>query len=217
MLSEKLAAAPFDDARADLVLQSSDKIHFRVFKLIISLASPIFADMFRMPSPPSQNSHEVQVVSLSEDSTALDVALRHIYPMPPLEGDTLLYASILTEFARKYQVDGLDKHISRYLTVSIELDPVGVYAMAIAYGHNSVGANAARSCLNLRFSNLQSPYLQCITSELELLKYYVACGEATSVFVSSHQTWPQSLAKFILSPNVVVRLTASGASPSQIL
>lgn len=197
MLSEKLAAAPFDDARADLILQSSDEIHFRVFKLIISLASPIFTDMFRIPSPPSQNSHEVQVVSLSEDSTALDVALRHIYPMPTLEGDTLLYASILTEFARKYEVNGLDKYISRYLTASIELDPVGVYAMAIAYGYNSIGVNAARSCLNLRFSDLQSPYLRCITTELELLKYYAACGEAASVFASSNQTWSWSLGKFV--------------------
>jgi hypothetical protein len=195
MLSETLAAAPFDDARADLILQSSDEKHFRVFKLILSLASPIFTDMFRMPSPPSQNSHEVQVVSLSEDSTALDVALRHIYPMQTPDGDTLLYASILAEFARKYEVDGLNKYISRYLTDSIELDPVGVYAVSIAYGYNSIGANAARSCLNLPFSDLQSPYLRCITTELELLKYHAACGVAASVFASSNRTWPTSLIK----------------------
>ena len=46
-----LAFAPFvDDARADLILQSADKVHFRVFKIILSLASPVFADIFSMPS-----------------------------------------------------------------------------------------------------------------------------------------------------------------------
>ena len=193
MAPENLAEAPFNDARADLILQSSDKIHFRVFKLILSLASPIFTDMFRMPLPPSQNSHELQVVSLSEDSTTLDVALRHIYPMQSREGNTLLNASILAEFARKYQVDGLDRYITRYLADSITLDPVGVYAMAQQYGYCSIGANAARSCLNRRFSDLQSPYLRCIITELELLKYHVACGEAASVFASSNRTWPRSL------------------------
>jgi hypothetical protein len=43
--SEKLAEAPFDDAQADLHLQSSDDVHFRVYKNILSLASPTFTDM----------------------------------------------------------------------------------------------------------------------------------------------------------------------------
>ncbi|KAH9986468.1 hypothetical protein BJV77DRAFT_925746, partial [Russula vinacea] len=76
-----LAPMPFDDEQADLILQS-DKVHFRVFKLILSPAFPIFADMFRIPQPPSEKLvDEVQVVPLFEDSTALEVVLRHIYPV----------------------------------------------------------------------------------------------------------------------------------------
>ena len=56
--SEELAKAPFDDLQADLILQSSDKVHFRVFKPILSIASPIFKDMFSIPSPPSQKPHD---------------------------------------------------------------------------------------------------------------------------------------------------------------
>ncbi|KAH9992394.1 hypothetical protein BJV77DRAFT_1109915 [Russula vinacea] len=48
------AQAPFDDAQADVILQSSDQVHFQVFKNILSLASPIFADTFSFPSPPSK-------------------------------------------------------------------------------------------------------------------------------------------------------------------
>jgi len=135
------------------------------------------------------------VVSLSEDSTALDVALRHIYPVRSPDSDKLLYASILAEFARKYQVEALDVFITIYLKDSIERDPVGVYAIAVTYGFNSIGANAAQSCLNLPFSGLLSPYLQSATAELELLKYHVACGEATSTVALSDRTWFSSLSQ----------------------
>ena len=191
---ENLAEAPFNDKKADLILQSSDQVLFYVFKPILSFASPAFTDMFSLPPPPSQNSRdEVQVVSLSEDSTTLDLALRHIYPMQPPEGDKLQYASILAEFTRKYQVEALNKFITSYLTDSIKRDPVGVYAIAVTYGYDDIGANAARSCLNLRFSRLKSPYLRCSTTELELLKYYVACGDAASAFASSNRSWSRPL------------------------
>jgi hypothetical protein len=196
MPPKNLAEAPFNDKKADLILQSSDQVHFYVFKLILSLASPVFTDMFSLPSPPSQNSRdEVQVVPVSEDSITLDVALRHLYPMQTPEGDKLHYASILAEFTQKYQVEALNKSITSYLTDSIEHDPVGVYAIAVTYGYDRIGANAARSCLNLRFSDLKSPYLRCLTTELELLKYHAACGEAASAFASSNRTWCLSLTK----------------------
>jgi hypothetical protein len=197
---EKLAEAPFDNAKADLVLQSSDEVHFRVYKNILSLASPVFTDMFSLPSPPSQKPHndkhnEIQMVTLSEHSTALDVALRHIYPVRTPKGDTLHYASILAEFARKYQMEALDRFITVYLTDSVERDPVGVYAIAVTYGYNDIGANAARTCLNLPFSGLRSQYMRCATAEhiAELFWYHVACGGAASALASSDRTWCSSL------------------------
>ena len=202
---EKLADAPFDDAQADLILQSSDEVptHFRVFKNILSLASPVFGDMFTLPSPPSENPHdEVQVVPLSEDSITLDIALRHIYPLrrtQPSEADNLRYARILAEFARKYQVEGLDQFIKGYLKDSLECDPatdpVGVYAIAVTYGYNDIGRSAAHTCLTLPFYDLRSPYLPCATLEhiLELLRYHVACGEAASNLASSDRSWLSSL------------------------
>ena len=194
MPPENLAEAPFNDKKADLILQSSDQVHFHVLKPILSFASAVFADMFSIPSPPSEHQDQIQVVPVSEDSTALDLALRHIYPMQTPEGDKLRYASILAEFMRKYQVEGLNKFITSYLTNSIERDPVGVYAIAVTYGYDGVGANAARSYLNLRFSRLKSPYLRCSTTEVELLKYHAACGDAASAFASTNRTWSGPLA-----------------------
>ena len=132
------------------------------------------------------------MVPLSEDSTALDVALRHVYPVrPPKATDALHYAIILAEFARKYQVEALDIFITGYLTDSVERDPVGVYAIAVTYEYHDMGAIAARSCLNLPFSGLESSYLRCITAEhiSELHRYHVACGEAAAAVASSDRTW----------------------------
>jgi len=190
-----LAQAPFDDARADLILRSSDGVPFRVFKIILSLASPIFADMFSIPSPASQQSDDpIPVVDLSENSKVLDVALRHLYPVRSPDAITLRDTSILAEFAHKYQVDAFEKFVTRYLAENVEQDPVGVYAIAATYGYKGVGAKAARSCQRLPFSRLQSPYVQCATAELhaDLLRYHAACGEAASA-ITSEREWFSSL------------------------
>ena len=190
------AEAPFDDARADLILETCDEVHFRIFHNILSLASPIVNNMFSIPLPPSQKPDEVQVVRLSEDSSALDVALRHIYPVrPPEVADTLHCAGILAEFARKYQVETLNNFLIGYLTDSIESDPVGVYAVAVTYEYNDIGSAAARACLYFPFSELESPYLRYTTVDhvLELLRYHVACGEAASAVASSDLKWLASL------------------------
>ena len=187
-----LAKAPFDDPQADLILQSSDKVHFRVFKPILSLASPVFKDMFSKSSTPSQERHDgVRVVYLTEHSTSLDVVLRHIYPMRLPEGDKLFYASHLAYFAWEYQVESLGESITAYLTDSVKHDPVGVYAIAVTYGYNDVGTSAARSCLRLPFSGLRSSYLRCATAEhiSDLMRYHAACGEAASAVAASDRTW----------------------------
>lgn len=208
-LESAAAEAPFDDAQADLILRSSDEVpvDFRVFKNILSLASPIFADMFSIPSPtpsPEKPHDEVQVVPLSEHSTALDIALRHIYPVQrTLKTDALHYASILAEFSRKYQMEALYQFIIGYLKDSIEDDPVGVYAIAVTYGYDEVGADAARLCLELPFSDLQSSYLRYATAEhiTELFKYHVACGQVASALASTNRSWFSSLSQSgILTP-----------------
>jgi hypothetical protein len=194
-----VAQAPFDDARADLILQSSEKepVHFRVSKFILSMASPIFADMLSIPSPASQSSHDqVQVVTLSEDSGTLDLSLRHIYPLRSPEVAELPQMRMLAEFAHKYQVDALEQDVSRYLMDAIDRDPIGVYVIAITYGYKSVGEKAFRLSLKYPFSRLRSPYLQYAPAQPyeELVMYHAACGEAASA-VTTDRSWFLSLGR----------------------
>ena len=86
------------------------------------------------------------------------------------------------------------------------MDPVGIYAIAVTYGYKNIGAIAARSCLNLPFSGLKSPYLRCITAEhiSELHRYHVACGEAAATTASLDRTW-----FMFLSENGIAKTIAS--------
>jgi len=195
--SSAWARTPFDDVQADLIVRSSDGVQFRVFKIILSLASTVFADMFSVPLPTSPDLHDdddsdevVQVVPVSERSEDLDLFLRHLYPVPPPDTVPLKSVGILAEFARKYQVDALEESIMQYLTNYVDHDPVGVYAIAVQYEHKGIAADAARACLNLPFSRLQSPCLQYATVQhmSELFGYYAACAEAACA-IASKRKW----------------------------
>jgi len=171
-----LAQAPFDDARADLILRSSDEmpVQFHVSKSILSVASAVFADMLSIPPPASQQPHEVQVVDLTEDSETLDLCLRHIYPIQSPNVEDLLQMRKFAEFTRKYQANVLEQYVIRYLTDAIKHDPVGVYFTAI----------------NSPIFHLEPPNVQDAPAELyvELLRYHATCGEAASQ-VAFQRSW----------------------------
>jgi BTB/POZ domain len=192
---ETLVVAPFDHKRADLILRSSDGVNFRVFKIILSLASSVFNDMFDIPQPisESENNHdELRVVTVTEDAKALDLCLRHLYPVPSPATAGLWGARVLADFARKYDVGALESVVARYLADSIGDDPVGVYAIAVTYGPKSIAAKAAQLSLKLPMTRLQSPQLRYITVELygELIQYHATCGDVASAVASKREWFP---------------------------
>jgi hypothetical protein len=206
--TETLASAPFDDSRADFILRSNNGVDFRVFKIILSQASPIFTDMFNIPQPASEElPAQCPVVTLSEDSKSLDFALRHIYPIETPTEVELPDACILIEFARKYQVKALRPVVARSLTDSIENDPAGVYAIAVTYGEADIAIKAARSSLSRPISRLQPSklQLQCATAALygELIQYHIACGEAASAVATERHWFPWTIGDMDWCPFVL--------------
>ncbi|EIN03879.1 hypothetical protein PUNSTDRAFT_19366, partial [Punctularia strigosozonata HHB-11173 SS5] len=79
---------PFDDVNADVILRSSDNVDFRVHKLILSLSSPFFRDMFTLPQAPLADAKDDPtdrpVVHMMEDHVTLDDILRLCYPLTSL-------------------------------------------------------------------------------------------------------------------------------------
>lgn len=188
---KRIAKAAFDDARADLILRTRDDVPmlFHVYGSILSIASPVFADMFIFL--PSQGpSGEIPVVDLPENFKTLDLALRHIYPVPSPKVSQLDQIYSLAEFARKYQVGALEQDVKGYLTGAIGHDPVGVFAIAVAYGYKDIGVQATQSSLNIEFTRLESPFVKHVPAGMywDLLKYHVECGKAASA-VASKRGW----------------------------
>lgn len=116
MIDSTYAAAPFDHAKADIILRSSDNIDFRVFKLFLSLASSFFESLFELPQPTETSEDQeikdgLAVVRVPENSKTLDLLLRFCYPCTLAEDpklEVLKDVVDVLEAARKYALDVIE-------------------------------------------------------------------------------------------------------------
>ncbi|KAI0799802.1 hypothetical protein BC629DRAFT_1285315, partial [Irpex lacteus] len=110
-----MAQVPFDRKDADVIIRSSDNVDFHVFKAVLILASPFFADMFSLKQPePTGSSTDVGTIAardpipISEDSKTFDCLMRLCYPIddPLLDRDCdLPLVEKVLEAAQKYLMD----------------------------------------------------------------------------------------------------------------
>ena len=73
----------FDWDDADVILRAihgTDSRDFRVHKLLPSLTSPVFKDMFGLPQPPSETL-EIHTIDVTDPPRALEVILRLFTPL----------------------------------------------------------------------------------------------------------------------------------------
>ncbi|EIW79748.1 hypothetical protein CONPUDRAFT_33035, partial [Coniophora puteana RWD-64-598 SS2] len=186
MDSPRVANAPFDAPDADFILRTSDDVDFRVFKAVLSLASPVFKDMLSLPQPTLASSPtETPVVPISETSTVLEPLLLICYPSMPPVLETLQGVRALLEIASKYDIACAVQYATTHLTLPhfLEANPVSVYCIAACYGIESVARAAARQTLNIASLGRPSAYVE----EMELvpaptyhrlLDYHYRCGQA---------------------------------------
>ena len=122
----------------DVILRSihgSDRRDFRVHKLLLSLASPVFKDMFGIPQPLSPASPDVDIVDMVDPPQALGVILRFIYPSsPPVIDDLSLLSEVLT-LADKYDIEAARSRLRPSLVKFAKTDPLRVYAIACRLGY----------------------------------------------------------------------------------
>ena len=82
----------FDNSDADTILRSVDDLDLRVYRVILSKASPVFRDRFTFPYPCPGGKHGddghhqkdgLLLVWLPESSATLSMLLYAIYPVSP--------------------------------------------------------------------------------------------------------------------------------------
>jgi hypothetical protein len=195
------AQAPFDhlDA-ADIIIRSSDGIHFRMIKVLLSLASTIFKDMLALPRSDIESIDETRdglaIVDLTETSETIKGLLSFCYPAiytGKVVLETLSEISALLEAATKYEMEGIRKDLIQSLIRPqfLEQQSLRVYAIAC---RNKLEAEARLAAkYTLRRPILEHPYFPELASiDAEKLycvqMYRKECAEAAMKVATEH-TW----------------------------
>ena len=97
---------------ANVILQSSDKVNYRVHKLVLALCSPFFEDMLSLPQPPDDEIVDgLPVVQLSEDSGVLNCLVSLLYPILPVIPGSYKQVFTLLTACQKYDMVSLQSFI----------------------------------------------------------------------------------------------------------
>lgn len=160
----------FDAPDGDIILRALNPLahrDFRVHKLILSLASPVFRDMFGIPQPRANAINvDTEIVEMTDPPRALDLVLRLIYPFPPPTVDSLdllVESLVITD---KYNIEGARARLREPLKRFIRESPLRVYAVASRFGFNEEAEMAS--------SLTTSIFLPALTNLPDDLKYIPA-------------------------------------------
>jgi len=137
----------FNVPGGDVILraQGPPNRDFRVHKLVLSLASPFFGDMFGIPQPPNALTTGDEVIDVTDPPQALGLVLRLIYPFPPPNVnnlDLLVEGLVITD---KYNIEGARARLRVELTKFVNDAPLRVYAIASRFGFDGEAEAAASS------------------------------------------------------------------------
>ncbi|KAH7325326.1 hypothetical protein B0J17DRAFT_710331 [Rhizoctonia solani] len=156
----------------DLTIRSADGINFKVHSLFLSVASPLFSDLFK-----AGNNNEI--FRFPENAEVLAVMLKFIYPKPTPVITSMHLLNDAVRIAKMYQLDNMKTRLREQLVlvdspVSVYSNPLGALCIAATHGFTPEAELAA---------NLASK--QCDFEEGEDLKTLVDAtqGPATAELV----------------------------------
>lgn len=90
---------------ADVILQSSDLVFFRVHKSILAMSSPFFNDLFSLSQPCDDEVVDgLPVIRVSEDAEVLHCLLTVLYPIPSVIPDSYEENLALLAVLQKYNM-----------------------------------------------------------------------------------------------------------------
>ncbi|KAI0046378.1 hypothetical protein FA95DRAFT_1560156 [Auriscalpium vulgare] len=178
------AAPPFDGPFADMILRSCDGIRFHVSKYILSIASPVFADMFRLAVAAAsldEMCDGLPMVPMTEDAATLDLLLRWCYPTPRPPLATLEDVQRMVGAMQKYDIHAFDEVAQEALQMHLARDPSAMLSIAIKF---RMCEWTRRAVLALPLATLMSHPGLADRTLLALIRYHTACGAAASAVTS---------------------------------
>ncbi|OAX40148.1 hypothetical protein K503DRAFT_21412 [Rhizopogon vinicolor AM-OR11-026] len=187
------ASPPFQHAKADIILRSSDGIDFRVFTLFLNLASSSFDSIIEQAGRSGQISDDLPIVSVEENHRVLDIWLRFCYPSTLSEDPALDdFEDILPvlEAARKYSLKPLENKVRQVLKSRMEKEPWRCFALAMRGDLVTEATLAAEHTLRQPLIPAKFPEIDLITATemLALLTYHQKCGIRVQ-FLGENLSW----------------------------
>lgn len=198
------APAPFNRSHADVILRTSDNVDFRFYKLLLTLASPFFANMFALPQPCSldeaadETKYGLPIIPVAEKSLVLQKLLGLCSPvydteLPVLESLDVVMAVL--DAADKYDMKCVGKFVVKMITAPefLEQEPMRVFAIACRYRAELETNVAARYML--RFAVWELAYVAELdfisgSDYQRLVKYHASCGQAMSQLIRLWSLFP---------------------------
>ncbi|KAG2051069.1 hypothetical protein BDR06DRAFT_612615 [Suillus hirtellus] len=191
------ASSPFDHPKADIILRSSDRVDFRVFKLFLALASPLFETMFELPQPAAVGTSDdtkdgLPVIPMQENSKILDTFLRFCYPSTLAEDpslDNLIDIKAIIGVAKKYSLDLIERRVCQALANPkvLEAEPLRCFAIARNARLTDETIIAAKYTLRQPLIPTWFPEIEMITASdlLALLTYHNKCSVAAASLLAN--------------------------------
>ena len=145
---------------ADVIIRAAGTIDFRTHKLILSLVSPIFKDMFTLPQPPSTTPDTLPRVNVQDSTKTWELILKTIYPtLPNPTIDTLDDLESLLFAAQVYEMQSIiETHKKTFEHQAfIRKDPLRLYALACACGFEDQATYVARNAKLLTVTRRSDP------------------------------------------------------------
>jgi len=159
-----MSLTSFTTTDGDIILRAGpepdSKHDSRVHKFILSLASPVFKDMFAFPQPPNQtlNEHQLPIVDGLEPPEVIDTILRFIYPgVEPPKITKLSPLTALLSTADKYNIRSIHPALRQILKTLIPRTPIRVYIIACRFGFSEEAREAVKVTRTANFVH-KSPH-----------------------------------------------------------
>lgn len=178
--------AYFCDEDADVIVRASDGVDFKMYRVILGKASPVFKSMFTLPQSPSvvddrDFSDGLPVVEMAEDSHTLDILFRFCYPCERPELKSLDDVHLVLAAADKYDMEAVAIQARRIWRSIAALDPLRAFAIACKMRWGEEARFAARLSLREPIWPLEppvAPEFKVISADtvIRLMSYHRKCG-----------------------------------------
>ncbi|KAJ6498303.1 hypothetical protein DFH09DRAFT_1204069 [Mycena vulgaris] len=196
------ASSPFNDPSADIIIRSSEGVDFRMYKVLLALASPFFKGMFELPQAmnneertgrvePQDTRDGIPVISLYDDKNRIcgkdvvEFVLGSCHPaclqssnlQAPLSAEMV---ALIVDVAARYEVQWAVKTALRDPRL-LETNPFLLFSISCQKGLAAEAMLAAQGTLRFRIADFpHEPALKLISGFQyhNLLEFHKRCGMA---------------------------------------